>query len=94
VLWSVQEHPDSQAPVPVAPFVPGEIIVSVQPGIQADGLRAGQLLRVHGADAEFVPAIQAWQLYVPAGQEEATVRRLRADPAVAYAELNYLVFTQ
>lgn len=72
-----------------APFVPGEIIVAFRPNAQTEALS----LR-HGTGAEFLPALEAWRLHVSPGEEQAVLRRLRADPAVAYAELNYLVSAQ
>jgi subtilisin family serine protease len=84
-IWSndVQREPTS------APFAPGEIIVSFRPGIQAE-----QAAQQYGDGAELLPALGAWRLRVPAGQERAALAELRADPAVVYAELNYLAFAQ
>jgi subtilisin family serine protease/uncharacterized protein YkwD len=70
-------------------FVPGEILVSFRPGTEAD-TKSLQ----YGASAEFLPAIQAWRLRVPPGQERTVLARLQSDSAVAYADLNYLVFAQ
>jgi len=70
-----------------APFVPGEVIVSFHYG-------AAQVEAValwYGAAPEFLPGLDAWRLRVPPGREEALLARLRADPGVAYADLNYLV---
>ncbi len=72
-----------------APFAPGEIIVVFRPGVEAKAVS-----QRYRADAEFLPTVQAWRLRVPLGQEEAILAQLQADPAVAYAELNYLVFAQ
>ena len=72
-----------------APFVPGEIIVSFRPGVQAE-----QATRQYGANAEFLSTLNVWRLQVVPGQERATLAQLRADPAVAHANLNYLVFAQ
>jgi subtilisin family serine protease/uncharacterized protein YkwD len=69
-----------------APFAPGEIIVSFRAGIAAQATS-----QEVAAGAEFLPAIGAWRLRVTPGQEQAILARLLADPAVAYAELNYLV---
>jgi subtilisin family serine protease len=72
-----------------APFVPGEIIVSFRPGVQAE-----QATRQYGVGAEFLSTLDAWRLQVVPGQEQATLAQLRADPVVAHADLNYLVFAQ
>jgi hypothetical protein len=56
---------------------------------------AAQILpRAYAADAEFLPSLGTWRLEVPAGQERAILSRLRADPGVLRADLNYLVFAQ
>jgi hypothetical protein len=72
-----------------APFVPGEIIVALRPGVNAEAIS----LR-HGASAEFLPTLEAWRLRVPPGREETILAQLRADPSVIHADLNYLVFAQ
>ena len=72
-----------------AQFIPGEIIVSLDPGT-----RATEISQHYGASAEFLPSLKAWRLRVPAGEEEATLARLQADPAVAHADLNYPVYVQ
>jgi len=72
-----------------APFVPGEIILSFQPGIVAE-----QAALRYGASAEFLPAIRAWRIRVPPGQEQTILAQLRTDPAVVYADLNHLVSAQ
>jgi len=83
--WSVGAAAEVQEPT-AAPFVPGELIVSFRPGI-----KAARVAQRHGASAEFLPTLRAWRLRVPPGQEMTLLARLRADPAVAYADLNYLV---
>jgi len=69
-----------------APFAAGEVLVSFRPGARVEGVA----LRM-GARPEFLPGAKIWRLQVPAGQEQVTLARLRADPGVAYAELNYLI---
>jgi hypothetical protein len=44
--------------------------------------------------AEFLPSLGAWRLRVSVGQERTILARLRADPEVLHADLNYLVFAQ
>ena len=88
--WSADAaRTDEAKAADTAPFAPGEIIVVFQPGVRAE-----TTCLPYGADAEFLPAIQAWRLRVPPGQEQAILARLQADPAVDYAELNYLVSAQ
>jgi subtilisin family serine protease/uncharacterized protein YkwD len=72
-----------------ASFVPGEILVSFKPGADVETTSLQ-----HGASAEFLPTIQVWRLHVPPGRERGVLARLRSDPAVAHADLNYLVFAQ
>jgi hypothetical protein len=72
-----------------APFAPGEIIVEFRPGLAAQMLQ-----RAYAADAEFLPSLGTWRLRVPVGQERDILSRLRADPSVLHADLNYLVFAQ
>lgn len=72
-----------------APFVPGEIILSFQPDVTEE-----EITLRYGTSAEFLPAIQAWRLRVPPGQEQTILVQLRADPSVTYADLNHLVSAQ
>jgi hypothetical protein len=72
-----------------APFAPGEIMVEFR-----SSLAAQMVPRAYAADAEFLPALGAWRLRVPIGRERAILSRLRADPSVLRADLNYLVFAQ
>lgn len=72
-----------------APFVPGQVIVSLHSNTNAQAVS----LR-YGARAEFLPALEGWRLQVPVGQEQSVLARLRADPAVAHADLNYVVSAQ
>jgi len=78
---------DSAEAPPAAPFAPGEVIVSFRPG----GMAAQTVLQ-YGRDAQFLPALRAWRLQVSPGEERTALAQLRADPTVAYADLNYLVF--
>jgi len=84
----LQQMEAAKAPI-TARFVPGEVIVSFRPGTKAQ-----TTIEQYGMGAEFLPALGAWRLRVPSGQEQATLSRLRADPAVAYADLNHLVSAQ
>jgi len=83
--WSADA---AQAPVS-ASFVPGEIIFAFQPSAREENISSQ-----YGADAEFLPDIQAWRLRVPPGQEQTILARLQADPIISHAELNYRVSAQ
>jgi subtilisin family serine protease len=76
------------APPTAAPFVPGEIIVTLR-----DDLSTFQAQSIVG-DAEYLPRLEAWRVRVPEGEERERLAELEAEPGVAYAELNYLVFAQ
>ncbi|MFW6116074.1 MAG: S8 family peptidase, partial [Chloroflexota bacterium] len=78
-----------QQPAPDAAFAPGEIIVHYQPGTVVPAPS-----RAYAARAEHLPSLDLWLLRVPVGQERAVLARIRADPDVLYADLNYRVFAQ
>jgi subtilisin family serine protease len=75
--------PTSQS-LAAASFVPGRIIVSFRS--EAEAVEAAQRYRVN---AEFMPALHAWKVQVPQGQELTRLTALRADPSVSYADLDY-----
>jgi hypothetical protein len=72
-----------------APYVPGEIIVELRPGVRASAI-SGR----HVADAQFLPPLKAWRLSVPPGQERTVLAQLLSDPNVIHAGLNYLISAQ
>lgn len=76
------------APPTAAPFVPGEIIVTLR-----DDLSTFQAQSIVG-DAEHLPRLEAWRVRVSEGEEQEKLAALQADPRVAHAELNYLIFAQ
>lgn len=78
---------DTAKSTDTASFVPGEIIVAFQADFEPR-------LSQYGISAEFLPGARAWRLRVPPGQELAVLVQLRADPAVVYADPNYLIFVQ
>jgi hypothetical protein len=88
-LEGVREQAANGETLAEASFVPGEIIVALQPGVNAETISWR-----HGASAEFLPTLKAWRLQVPPGQEQAILAQLWADPDIAHADLNYLVFAQ
>ena len=103
-----QEKNAAQAAIS-APFVPGEVIVSFEyEGKQSDSFEyegkesasswtqaeAESILTQVGGDVEFAPGLDAWRLRVSPGQEQNIISVLRANPAIAHADLNYLIFAQ
>ena len=76
-------------PVPDAQFAPGAIIFQHRAG---EALDPGVL--AHVGQSEFHSSLSAWRIRVPIGEEGATLSRLRADPRVLYADLDYVVFAQ
>lgn len=80
---------NSEEAVTRASFIPGEVIVTLRPGVNAEGV-----LPRYAVDAEYLPALTAWRLHVPPGREQDFLARLQADPDVTHAELNYVVSAQ
>ncbi|MFQ6059535.1 MAG: hypothetical protein ACE5MB_11725, partial [Anaerolineae bacterium] len=81
-------HPWS-TPVPDIDFQPGQVLVKLKtemPNALTSILATGNL-RVE----DRIPGLDVYVLTVPRGEELAMVEALRANPAVQYAELNYLV---
>ena len=79
-----------QAPPPGPPFVPGELLVKFKPDLE---LSAGARLRGElGASKlqTFLSKAEHWRL-APNADVAQAIARLEADPAVAYAEPNYIV---
>jgi len=72
-----------------AGFAPGEVIVSFHASAKAE-----RILEQYKINAESLPTLDAWRLRVAPGQERAILSKMRANPAVAHADLNYLVFAQ
>jgi hypothetical protein len=72
-----------------APYVPGEIIVDLRPGVRAFSI-SGR----HGVGVEFLFGLGVWRLSVPQGQERSVLAELESDPDVVRAGLNYLVSAQ
>ncbi|MBM3133867.1 MAG: hypothetical protein FJZ89_00955, partial [Chloroflexi bacterium] len=72
-----------------AEFAPGIVLAKLRAGVAA-GERAA-LLAAQGASVvgEIAP-LGVLRLQVPAGQERATIARLRQNPLVEYAELDYV----
>ncbi len=76
-------------------IVPGEVVVTLRAGAQAENLFRAQGL-ASGGDLLYQArsGVQVWHLRVPVGQEEAVIARLRANPAVIAADLNYVIRAQ
>jgi len=90
-IWSEPDRiGDSNDPtVSEAPFAPGEVIVGLQPGTATAAFAARYDVR-----PEHLGRLDAWRLQVPVGEERPILARLRSDPLVRHASLNYLVFAQ
>ena len=73
-------------PDPAAEFVPGEVIVSYLPGVKAERVSAQ-----YGANSEHVPSLGIWRLQTWPGEELILLAELRSNPAVAQADLNYMI---
>jgi subtilisin family serine protease len=75
-----------------AEFAPGIVLAKLRRGVPA-GERAA-LLAAQGATVvgEIAP-LGVLRLQVPTGQEQATIARLRQNPLVEYAELDYVAHT-
>jgi hypothetical protein len=74
-------------------YVPGEVVVTLQPGLPLSALggRAGALARGAGARALGGPGSAFQRLRLAPGEDvPAALAALRADPAVAAADPNYL----
>jgi len=84
-VWAQEEEQEDT--VADAPFAPGEVIVR----FGAAPITAASLASQYATAAEHLPTLDAWRLHVPVGQERAVLARLRDNPDVLYAELNYLV---
>jgi len=76
-------------------FIPGEVVVTLRAGAQAEALFQAQgLARAGSLLYQARSGVQVWRLRVPVGQEEAVLSRLRADPAVIAADRNYRISAQ
>lgn len=76
-------------------FVPGEVVVTLRARAQAEALFRAQGLTPAGTLLyQARSGVQIWRLQVPVGREEAVLARLRADPAVLSADLNYIIYAQ
>lgn len=74
-----------------APYVPGRVLVRFAPAA-AKSARADALREVGAVVAGEMPAIGWYILEVEEGAERDILARLRANPAVEYAELDHLAF--
>ena len=75
--------------------IPGEVVVTLRAGAQAEALFQAQgLARAGSLLYQARSGVQVWRLRVPVGQEEAVLSRLRADPAVIAADRNYRISAQ
>jgi hypothetical protein len=74
-------------------YVPGQVLVTLREGVGR--LQAQAMADHYGfAMSDLVPRWRIYRLHVPAGQEQAALDALRADPAVEAASLNGIVRPQ
>lgn len=80
---------------PLLPYAPGEVLIGLK-GVSdraAVGALANEVATSNGASVlETVPALHIVRLSVPEGPLAQRIARLQADPRVAWAEPNYLVY--
>lgn len=69
------------------PFVPGELLLSLRPGVEA----AEVALRYRLPLEPVSRALGIWRMRVPVGDELTILSRLQADPAIEYAHPNYIL---
>ena len=76
-------------PAPVAAFEPGQILVRVKPHVSPEVV--GAALDLAGATVvDEIPSLDLKVLAVSVGQEWRVIKLLEANPAVEYAEPNYI----
>jgi len=93
-VWSATGAED-QGSGGAGEVIPGEVVVTLRAGAQAEALFRAQGLGSAGALLyQARSGVQVWRLRVPVGQEEAVLARLRADPAVIAADRNYRISAQ
>ena len=86
---SAGELDDSGALQQVTRFKPGEVLVKFATGVGAS--QAAANLAAKGlAIAGEIPSLDIKRVAVPPGQELIWIEELRGDPALVFAELNYL----
>ncbi|MCS7178081.1 MAG: S8 family peptidase [Anaerolineae bacterium] len=87
--------PEGQKAREAGEVVPGEVVVTVRAGGQAERL-FGVLGLAPGSERLYTDrsGVQVWRLRVPVGLEEAIVARLRADPTVIAADRNFIIRAQ
>ncbi len=79
--------PETSAEAMDAPFVPGELLVALRPGVEATQVALRYRLPLEPVS----PALGVWRMRAPVGEEAAFLSLLRADPAVRYAHPNYIL---
>ncbi|HEY77433.1 MAG TPA: peptidase S8 [Thermoflexia bacterium] len=68
-------------------FVPGELLLSLRPGVEATQVALRYRLPLEPVSR----ALGIWRMRVPVGEELTILSRLQVDPAVRYAHPNYIV---
>jgi thermitase len=81
----------AEGPKPEAPFVPGEVLVKFKAGLtsaKVDKVKKELGLATVGQIAE----LGVQKMKVRPGDEQKLIEKLRSDPAVEYAEPNYILY--
>lgn len=77
-----------------APFVPGEVIVILRAEVNGSPLRHAGTILAEEVLYRTLFGLEVWRLRVPVGREQEILARLRADPSVISADLNYLIYAR
>jgi thermitase len=82
----------AEGPEPEAQFVPGEVLVKFKTDL-ASAAEEGQVKKKLGLKTvEQIEELGVQRVEVRPGDEEKIVEKLQSDPAVEYAEPNYIVY--
>ena len=82
-------QPEANQPNPPTDFKAGEVLVRFKPHVSPFGMLVTRLaFNATRIRSLYDSPVELWR--VPEGQEQQVVDRLRADPSVEYAELNYV----
>lgn len=87
-VWSEESREETRS-MSNAEFVPGQIIVQLQPD-----LVGASVLQQYTGNQQYLPTLDVWRLQVAVGEERAMLTRLRQEPYVVRADLNYIVVAQ
>ncbi len=90
LVVSMSEKPTAATRAEVTRFRPGGVLVKFKEGASAADVRAALSRRGLSIERE-IPSLGLKSLAVPPGQELTMAESMRRDPAVEYAELDYLI---